>query len=67
MVGLKYKFKRFAAAIVVYILGVLLIASVSYIQERERFLADIDQRLLAAASNIPAILPENFHDVARNP
>ena len=67
MVGLKYKFKRFAAAIVVYILGVLLIASVSYIQERERFLADIDQRLLAAASNIPAILPENFHDIARNP
>tara|TARA_B110000046_G_scaffold104313_1_gene111779 strand:+ start:1676 stop:3484 length:1809 start_codon:yes stop_codon:yes gene_type:complete len=67
VVGLKYKFKRFAAAIVVYILGVLLIASVSYIQERERFLADIDQRLLAAASNIPAILPENFHDVARNP
>ena len=64
---MKYKFKRFAAAIVVYILGVLLIASVSYIQERERFLADIDQRLLAAASNIPAILPENFHDVARNP
>lgn len=67
MVWLKYKFKRFAAAIVVYILGVLLIASVSYIQERERFLADIDQRLLAAASNIPAILPENFHDIARNP
>jgi two-component system sensor histidine kinase BarA len=67
VVWLKYKFKRFAAAIVVYILGVLLIASVSYIQERERFLADIDQRLLAAASNIPAILPENFHDIARNP
>ena len=64
---MKYKFKRFAAAIVVYILGVLLIASVSYLQERERFLADIDQRLLAAASNIPAILPENFHDIARNP
>lgn len=67
MVWLKYKFKRFAAAIVVYILGVLFIASVSYLQERERFLADIDQRLLAAASNIPAILPENFHDIARSP
>ena len=25
------------------------------------------QRLLAAASNIPAILPENFHDIARSP
>jgi hypothetical protein len=44
---------------------VILIALVSYLQERERFLADIDQRLLAAASNIPMILPENFHDIAR--
>lgn len=34
-------------------------------QERERFLTDIDARLLAAASNIPKILPENFHDIAR--
>jgi signal transduction histidine kinase len=59
--------KRFAGAIIVYILGVLLIASVSYIQERQRFLADIDQRLLAAASNLPAILPANFHDIARTP
>lgn len=57
--------KRFAGAIFVYILGVVLIASASYIQERQRFLADIDQRLLAAASNLPAILPDNFHDIAR--
>jgi len=61
----KWRFKRFAGAILVYIFGVFLIASISYIQERERFLADIDQRLLAAASNIPTILPENFHDIAR--
>ena len=62
---MKWRLKRFAGAILVYILGVFLIASISYLQERERFLADIDQRLLAAASNIPAILPENFHDIAR--
>jgi signal transduction histidine kinase len=59
--------KRFAGAILVYILGVFLIASISYIQERQRFLADIDQRLLAAATNLPAILPKNFHDIARSP
>jgi two-component system sensor histidine kinase BarA len=59
--------KRFAGAILVYIFGVFLIASISYIQERQRFLADIDQRLFAAASNLPAILPEDFHDLARNP
>ncbi len=58
--------KRFAGAIFVYILGVFLIATISYIQERQRFLADIDQRLFAAASNLPAILPENFHDIARS-
>jgi hypothetical protein len=62
---LKSRITRFAGAILVYIVGVFLIASISYIEERDRFLTDIDQRLLAAASNIPAILPENFHDVAR--
>jgi signal transduction histidine kinase len=62
---LKSRVKRFSGAIFVYILGVFLIASISYIEERERFLTDIDQRLLAAASNIPAILPGNFHDIAR--
>mgnify|MGYP000546874205 FL=1 len=36
-------------------------------QERERFLADIDTRLLSAASNIPSILPSDFHDIARSP
>lgn len=64
---MKYRVKRFAGAILVYILGVFLIASISYIQERQRFLADIDQRLLAAAANLPAILPEDFHDLARTP
>jgi signal transduction histidine kinase len=63
----KCRINRFAGAILVYIFGVILIASISYLQERERFLADIDQRLLAAASNIPIILPENFHDIARTP
>jgi signal transduction histidine kinase len=62
---LKSRVTRFSGAILVYILGVFLIASISYIEERDRFLTDIDQRLLAAASNIPAILPENFHDIAR--
>lgn len=59
--------KRFAGAIFIYILGVFIIAAVSYMQERQRFLAEIDQRLLAAASNIPDILPADFHDIARTP
>ena len=63
---MKFRINRFAGAILVYVFGVFLIASISYIQERERFLADIDQRLLAAASNIPVILPANFHDIARS-
>lgn len=63
----KYRIRRFAGAISIYILGVVVIAAVSYLQERERFLADIDTRLLAAASNIPNILPKNFHDIARTP
>lgn len=63
----KYRIRRFAGAISIYILGVVVIAAVSYLQERERFLADIDTRLLAAASNIPNILPQNFHDIARTP
>ena len=64
---MKQRVKHFAGAILIYILGVVCIASVSYIQERERFLTDIDARLLAAASNIPEILPHNFHDIARTP
>jgi two-component system sensor histidine kinase BarA len=63
----KYRIRRFAGAIVIYILGIFVIAAVSYMQERQRFLADIDARLLAAASNLPNILPVDFHDVARTP
>jgi len=62
---LKHRVKRFAGAIFIYILGVFIIAGLSYMQERSRFLADIDKRLLVAASNLPSILPENFHDIAR--
>lgn len=64
---MKFRINRFVGAILIYVFGVFLIASISYIQERERFLADIDKRLLAAASNIPLILPEKFHDIARTP
>jgi signal transduction histidine kinase len=63
---LKHRVKPFAGAIFIYILGVIVIAAVSYMQERERFLVDIDKRLLAAASNIPSILPVDFHDIARS-
>ena len=63
---MKHRVKRFVGAISIYTLGVILIASISYWQERQRFLAEIDMRLLAAASNIPSILPDDFHDIARN-
>jgi len=64
---LKYRVKPFVAAFLFYVLGVFIIAAVNYSQERERLLADIDTRLLAAASNIPNILPSDFHDIARTP
>ncbi|MGK0247535.1 MAG: signal transduction histidine kinase [Oleispira sp.] len=64
--NVKSRVTRFSGAIFVYILGVFLIASISYIEERDRFLNDIDQRLLAAASNISAILPADFHDLAHS-
>lgn len=64
---MKYRIRRFAGAISIYIFGVFVIAAVSYMQERQRFLADIDTRLLAAASNLSNILPADFHDVARTP
>ena len=63
---MKHRVKPFAGAIFIYILGVIVIAAVTYMQERERFLVDIDKRLLAAASNIPSILPLDFHDIARS-
>lgn len=64
---LKLRVNRFAVAIFIYIVGVFIVALVSYQQERARFLADIDGRLLAAASHLPDILPPNFHDIARSP
>ncbi len=64
---MKYRVKPFVAAFLFYVLGVFIIAAVNYSQERERLLADIDTRLLAAASNIPNILPSDFHDIARTP
>ena len=57
--------RRLIAAVVIYILGVLAVALTSYWLERERYLEDIDARLYAAASNLPSLLPEDFHDVAR--
>ena len=57
--------RRFIIAMFIYSLGVVIIATVSYWLERQRYMIDIDARLLAAASNIPSILPENYHDVAR--
>lgn len=51
----------------VYTLGVVTIAVASYWLEKQRYMADIDARLLAAASNIPDILPTDFHDIARTP
>ncbi len=64
---MKYRIKPFVAALLFYVLGVFVIAAVNYSQERERLLADVDARLLAAASNIPKILPSDFHDIARTP
>ncbi len=51
----------------VYTLGVVTIAVASYWLEKQRYMADIDARLLAAASNIPEILPADFHDIAHTP
>ena len=45
----------------------LIIATASYWLERQRYMVDIDARLLAAASNIPYILPADYHDIARTP
>lgn len=64
---MKVRAKRFVGAILIYILGVVCIATGSYWMERQRYLQDIDARLLAAASNIPSILPADFHDIARTP
>ena len=57
--------RRFLIAMIVYTLGVLIVATASYWLERQRYMVDIDARLLAAASNIPSILPADYHDIAR--
>ncbi len=59
--------RRFLTAMIIYTLGVLVIATASYWLERQRYMVDIDARLLAAASNIPFILPADYHDIARTP
>ena len=59
--------RRFLIAMIIYTLGVVVIATASYWLERQRYMVDIDARLLAAASNIPSILPADFHDIARTP
>ncbi len=64
---MKVRSHRFVGAILVYVFGVVLIAIASYLLEEQRYMDDIDARLLAAASNIPSILPENYHDIARTP
>ena len=60
------KGRRFYIAMLIYTLGVVVVASASYWLERQRYMEDIDHRLFAAASNIPSILPSDFHDVAHN-
>jgi len=58
--------RRFLSAMLIYTLGVVTIAATTYWLERQRYLLDIDARLLAAAYNIPSILPDDFHDKARS-
>lgn len=64
---MKVRAKRFAISMLIYFLGVVGIATASYWLERQRYMEEIDGRLLAAASNIPDILPADFHDIARTP
>lgn len=64
---MKSRVRGFAIAMLIYFLGVVVIATTSYWLERQRYLEEIDARLYAAASNIPSILPADFHDIARTP
>ncbi len=64
---MKVQAQRLAVALLIYVVGVVCVAGTSYWLEKQRFMADIDARLLAAASNVPFILPADFHDVARTP
>lgn len=51
-------------ALSIYFIGVVLISSVIYIVSRQAYMEEIDTRLMAAAKNLPAILPTDFHDRA---
>ncbi len=64
---MKVRARRFGVAMLIYFLGVVSIASASYWLERQRYMEEIDTRLFAAASNVPSILPADFHDIARTP
>lgn len=59
--------RRLAAAVLIYLVGIAVVAFTSYLFEKQRYLEDIDARLLAAASNLSEILPKDFHDIARSP
>lgn len=55
---------RLVRALGIYIVSVTLIAVATYFVNRYQYLSDIDTRLVAAAKNIPKILPPDFHDRA---
>lgn len=57
--------RRLTAAVLIYLVGIIAVAFISYMLERQRYLEDIDARLYAAASNLPTLLPDDFHDIAR--
>ena len=61
---MKGQVKRLVAAGMIYTIGVVTVAIASYVLEHRRIIEDIDARLYAAASNLPALLPADFHDRA---
>lgn len=55
---------RLLLAVVIYFLGVVLIATAIYVISRHEYMSGIDARLVAVANNLPKILPTDFHDRA---
>ncbi len=55
---------KLSAAIGFTLLVVALFCTWSYLQEEQRLFAQIDNQLLAAASTIPYVLKDDFHDRA---
>lgn len=55
---------RLLLALGIYFFGVVLIAAVIYVIIRQEYMSGIDARLVAAAENLPKILPADFHDRA---